>query len=105
MGYRKITAIIRTTSQPAVQRELDQLGVHMTITQVKGHGEPDLANPGDPHIQIEVFADADRVEEIVHTIMETARTGRPGDGIIAVLPVERMYRIRTKNGSSFSNRA
>jgi nitrogen regulatory protein P-II 1 len=97
MEYRKITAIIRTTSQHAVQRGLDQLGVHMTITQVKGHGEDaNFADPQDPHTQIEIFADAGRVEKIVNTIMETAGTGRPGDGIVAVLPVERIYRIRTK---------
>lgn len=47
---------------------------------------------GDPHTQIELFVDADRVEKIIDTIMDTARTGRPGDGIVAVLPVERTYR-------------
>ena len=37
-----------------------------------------------------------RADEIAVAIMEAAHTGREGDGIVAVLPVEDVYLIRTK---------
>ena len=37
----------------------------------------------------------DRVAQVVDVIMETARTGKIGDGKIFVLPVEQVIRIRT----------
>ena len=50
----------------------------------------------DRHARVEVFCELGRVEKIVATIMEAASTGLAGDGIVAVLPVERVFRIRTK---------
>ena len=38
----------------------------------------------------------DEVEKIVNGIMDAAHTGMPGDGFVTVLPVERVWRIRTK---------
>ena len=35
-----------------------------------------------------------KIESVVAAILETARTGVAGDGIIAVLPVSALYRIR-----------
>ena len=39
-----------------------------------------------PKIQIALWVDDYRVEEVVRTIVEAARTGRQGDGKIFVLP-------------------
>jgi nitrogen regulatory protein P-II 1 len=39
-----------------------------------------------PKVQITLWVDDLRVEEVVRTIVETARTGRQGDGKIFVLP-------------------
>lgn len=47
--------------------------------------------------RIEIFTEKAKVEEIVAAIMEIAHTSMPGDGIVAVLPVEKLYRIRTKS--------
>ncbi|WP_373700448.1 P-II family nitrogen regulator, partial [Neisseria dentiae] len=48
-----------------------------------------------PKVKLElVLADAD-VERAVETIVETARSGKIGDGKIFVLPVEEAVRIRT----------
>lgn len=46
--------------------------------------------------KIEIFAEDSRVDEIVDTILQTAHVGAAGDGIVAVMPVEKIYRIRTK---------
>jgi nitrogen regulatory protein PII len=37
----------------------------------------------------------DQVAEVVKVITEVAKTGKPGDGKIAVLPVDNLTRVRT----------
>jgi nitrogen regulatory protein PII len=46
-----------------------------------------------PKVQITVWADDARVEEIVRKIVEVARTGRMGDGKIMVLPAVACERV------------
>jgi len=41
-----------------------------------------------PKVEITLWVDDLRVEEVVRTIVEVARTGRMGDGKIFVLPAE-----------------
>ena len=48
------------------------------------------------HVRIEIYSSVSKVEEIVQAIMEAAHCGLAGEGIIAIIPVERIYRIRTK---------
>ena len=99
MEYRRITAIVRTWSLKKIEDELDKLGVHLSVTYIKGRGEfTNLLSPTelDRHARIDIFADSARVEKIVATIMDAASSGMAGDGIVAVIPVERVYRIRTK---------
>lgn len=98
MSMRKVTAIIRCDALKGVEQALQTLGVEgLTITHVMGFGE--YADPSRhdwlvEHARIEIFATADCAEAIVACIAEAAHTGTPGDGIIAVLPVERLVRIR-----------
>ncbi|MES0327381.1 MAG: P-II family nitrogen regulator [Gammaproteobacteria bacterium] len=46
--------------------------------------------------RIEIFIAADKAQEVARGIMDAAHSGREGDGIVAILPVESLYRIRTK---------
>jgi nitrogen regulatory protein P-II 1 len=99
LEYRKITAIVRTWSLKKVERELEKLGVHLSVSYIKGRGEfANLLSPSelDSYARLEIFTESGRAEEIVASIMDAASSGMPGDGIVAVLPVERVYRIRTK---------
>ena len=48
------------------------------------------------NIRIEIFAEAARAEEIARAIVEAAHTGSKGDGMIVMMPVEKVLRIRTK---------
>ena len=48
-----------------------------------------------PKLKIELYVDADNVDEIVDAVTRAARTGSMGDGKIAVLPVDSVIRIRT----------
>lgn len=66
----------------------------ITITDVEGFGQrlrasaSDALNPFKLQKQIEFAANDDTVEPIVTAIREHARTGKKGDGIIMVLPIE-----------------
>lgn len=46
-----------------------------------------------PKVEITLWVDDARVEEILRKIVEVARTGRMGDGKIMVLPAEICHRV------------
>lgn len=46
-------------------------------------------------VQIETIVHDEQVEEVIDAISRAAHTGRYGDGMIFVLPVERSLRIAT----------
>jgi len=48
-----------------------------------------------PKTRIDIIVDDDMVNDVVDAIERSARTGKIGDGKIAVLPVEEVVRIRT----------
>ncbi|MCF6258397.1 MAG: P-II family nitrogen regulator [Gammaproteobacteria bacterium] len=101
MNFRKVTAIIRCESCKKVEKKLQKLGVHgFSISKVKGYGEYADLYSNDwlvSHARIEIFTEISKAEEIAEAIMEAAHVGLEGDGIIAVLPVEQLYRIRTQS--------
>ncbi len=101
MEYRKINAIIRRDALEKVERKLQAAGVQgISVTRVKGYGEYADFYSKDwlvSHARIEIFTHASRVDDIVETIMDAAHLGMEGDGIVAVLPVEKLYRVRTRS--------
>ncbi len=100
MRFRKVTAIFRPDRLEAVEDRLRSLDVPgVSVTKVKGFGE--YANFYQPdwlstHVRIEVFTSKLKADAIAEAIMEAAHTGIDGDGIVAVMPVESVYHIRTK---------
>jgi nitrogen regulatory protein P-II 1 len=101
MELRKVTAIIRSDTLDRVEERLQNIGVKgLTVTNVKGFGE--YANFFThtwlvTHSRIEIFTEKNRAEQIAGAIMQAAHTGGAGDGIVVLLPVEKVFRIRTKN--------
>lgn len=97
--FRKVTAIVRTVVLQEVERSLRALDVPgISVTKVKGYGEYANFFTSDwivEHARIEIFLPRDRVEPVARAIVAAAATGEPGDGIVVVLPVESIYRIRT----------
>jgi nitrogen regulatory protein P-II 1 len=73
---------------------LEALSVH----EVKGYGRQKsyLDEYGDteyslaflPKVEIVLWVEDSRVEEVVRKVVEVARTGRMGDGKIFVLPID-----------------
>jgi|SRR3954447_16609815 nitrogen regulatory protein P-II 1 len=103
---KKIEAIIRPHLLDAVRSALQELEVvGMTISEVQGYGRQrghtetyrgaEYQIEFVPKVKIEVIVADDIEDSSVHAIMETARTGKFGDGKIFVLPVDDVIRIRT----------
>jgi len=100
MTFQKIVAIVRDSALDRVEAALKNGGIKgISVSHVMGFGE--YANFfkrdwKDRHAKIEMFVRAEDADKIVRTIVEGAHTGTPGDGIVAVAPVSRLVRIKTK---------
>ena len=100
MQFRKVTAIVQCSALEAVERSLQQADVKgVTVTRVKGYGEYADFFARDwmsEHVRLEIFTHRQRVDGILEAIFRAASTGTKGDGIVAVLPVESVFRIRDR---------
>lgn len=100
MNYRKVTAIFRVDLLEKVERKLQDFGVKgLSVTKVKGYGEYADFYAKDwltNYARIELFTEVCDAEAIAKEIMDAASLDMEGDGIVAILPVEKLYRIRTK---------
>ena len=103
---KKIEAIIRQERFEKVKEELEKTGcIAMTVTEVKGRGEQrgitlqfrgrEMQVDLLPKTKIEIVVEDERVEKVIDAVIRAARTGRPGDGRIFVIDVERSIRVRT----------
>ena len=101
-----IKAIIRPDRLSDVLKGLFQAEIHgLTVTRVQGHGgetEPVETYRGltvkmelTEKVMLDIGVSEPFVEPTVDAILAAARTGDVGDGKIFVLPVEKVYRIRT----------
>lgn len=103
MKFRKVTAIIQQDALEKVEQALQGIGVRgISVTKVKGYGEYANFYSRDwmvsvSHVRIEIFTEKARVNAIVNAILEAAHMGLPGDGIVVVVPVEQIFRVRTKS--------
>ncbi len=101
---RKVTAIVRVEVLERVEGRLQDLRVPgITVTKVKGYGEYENFFARDwmtEHARIEIFLRRERADEVARTIVDAAHTGVAGDGIVVVLPVESIYRIRSREVAS-----
>ncbi len=103
---KMVVAIIRPEKLDDVKKALENKGcVAMTVTEVKGRGEQkgiklqfrgrEMEVDLLPKVKIEIVVKDELVQKVVDTIMESARTGKIGDGRIFILPVEKSIKIRT----------
>ncbi len=103
---KKIEAIIKPFKLDEVKKALNEIHIEgMTVTEVKGFGRQkghtELYRGAEysvdflPKIKIEVVTTDEMAGKVVDTIIETARTGKIGDGKVFVSNVEETVRIRT----------
>src|SRR6476646_3006666 len=101
-----IIALIRPDKLEAVQDALNEKEVYlMTVSNVHGcgrqRGYTETFRGGTIQIRLvqklklEIAVNEDFVKPTVDAIMNTAKTGKIGDGKIFVLPLDECYRIRT----------
>ena len=103
---KKIEAIIKPFKLDEVKEALAKQSIQgMTVSEVKGFGRQkghtELYRGAEyvvdflPKVKIELLVSDDAAVSAVETIMQTAKTGRIGDGKIFILPVDEAVRIRT----------
>ena len=103
---KKIEAIIKPFKLADVQEALKDIGIQgLTVTEVKGFGRQkghtalyrcaEYVIAFLPKIKLDIIVSDDMVTKVVDAIIESARTGKIGDGKIFILPLEEVVRIRT----------
>lgn len=100
-----VKAYIRPILLEEVYKELRSKG-HCCITVFHGEGAGQYTDPEHAHgslnfpamhsqvVKVEIAAVDEDVPSITKIIQDTASTGSRGDGIIFVMPIEEMVRIR-----------
>ena len=101
MELRLVVAIIRTAALEADEERLQQMGVRgLTVTRAKGFGAHANLFSRDwlvDQVKIEIYLEQNAAESIAQAILDTAHSGSPGDGIVAIHPVEKVYSVRTRS--------
>jgi nitrogen regulatory protein P-II 1 len=103
---KKIEAIIKPFKMDDVREALSEIGITgMTVSEVKGFGRQkghtELYRGAEymvdflPKVKLEIVVTSEQVDRCVSAIIETAQTGKIGDGKIFITDVERVIRIRT----------
>ena len=103
---KKIEAIIKPFRLDEVKQALTAVGVSgMTVSEVKGFGRQkghtELYRGQEytvdflPKVKIEVLLPEELLSSAVDAILESAQTGKIGDGKIFVTSVDEVIRIRT----------
>lgn len=103
---KKIEAIIKPFKLDDVREALAEVGITgMTVSEVKGFGRQkghtELYRGAEymvdflPKVKLEIVVTDEMVDQCVETIVETAQTGKIGDGKIFVTTIDRVVRIRT----------
>jgi nitrogen regulatory protein P-II 1 len=103
---KKVEAIIKPFRLDEVKDALTAIGVGgMTVSEVRGFGRQkghtELYRGAEyvvdflPKVKIEVVVPDDMVEKVVKAIIDSAKTGKVGDGKIFIYPIEQAIRIRT----------
>ncbi|MBA6251776.1 P-II family nitrogen regulator [Colwellia sp. MB3u-55] len=101
-----ITAIIKPFKLDDVREALSEIGLKgLTLSEVNGFGRQkghtELYRGAEyvvdflPKMKLELAVKDEMVERVIDTILETAQTGKIGDGKIFVTNIERIVRIRT----------
>jgi nitrogen regulatory protein P-II 1 len=101
-----VTAIVKPFVLEDVKGALEQIGVlGMTVSEVQGYGRQkghtevyrgaEYSVDFVPKVRVEVVADDTNAEKVVDAIVESARTGKIGDGKVWVTAVETVVRVRT----------
>jgi nitrogen regulatory protein P-II 2 len=108
-----VSAIIKPFRLDDVRSALSDIGINgLTVYEVKGFGRQkghtELYRGAEyvvdyiPKVKIEVAVDDELVDQVIDSIIESAKTGKIGDGKIFVTNLENVVRIRTGESGSMA---
>jgi nitrogen regulatory protein P-II 1 len=101
-----IVGIVKPFKVDDVKEAVKDLGVQgLTVSEVQGfgrqRGHTEVYRGAEytidfvPKTRVEILVDDGDVDRVMQKLVETARTGKIGDGKVWVVPVENVVRIRT----------
>ena len=101
-----VVAIVKPFKVEDVKEALQEVGVAgLTVSEARGfgrqRGHTEVYRGAEyqvdflPKARIEVMVEDAQVDGVVDAILKSARTGKIGDGKIAVLALDEVVRIRT----------
>ncbi len=100
MELKCVVAIVGPEVVEAPERKLGAIHIHgVTVTRVRGFGVHPNYFADDwttEHVKIEIFAQEESVDALVKTVMDIAHVSATGDGVVAVIPVEKFFRVRNQ---------
>ena len=106
-----VSAIIKPFKLDDVRTALSDIGINgLTVYEVKGFGRQkghtELYRGAEyvvdyiPKMKLDIAVDDDQVDLVIDTIVDSAKTGKIGDGKIFVTNLENAVRIRTSESGS-----
>jgi nitrogen regulatory protein P-II 1 len=101
-----VVAVVKPFKLDDVKEALKTLGVHgMTVSEVQGfgrqRGHTEVYRGAEyevefvPKVRLEIVVDDDQAEAVTSEVLDSAGTGKIGDGKVWILPVEEVVRVRT----------
>jgi nitrogen regulatory protein P-II 1 len=101
-----VTAIVKPYKLDDVKAAVKEFGVQgLTVSEVQGfgrqRGHTEVYRGAEytidfvPKVKIEILVDDADVDAVCARIVESARTGKIGDGKVWVVPIDNALRIRT----------
>ncbi len=101
-----VVAVIKPFRLVEAKDALRALGIGgMTVTEAEGfgrqRGHTEVYRGAEyevdfmPKLRVEIIVEDELVEPVVDALLDSAKTGKIGDGKIWVYPVEEVVRVRT----------
>jgi nitrogen regulatory protein P-II 1 len=101
-----VTAIVKPFKLDEVKDAIKGLGIQgVTVSEVQGFGRQgghtevyrgaEYNVDFQPKVKLEILVDDASVDSLLDTIVQSARTGKIGDGKVWVSDVDQLIRIRT----------
>jgi nitrogen regulatory protein PII len=102
MELALVVAIIRSDKLGPTEKRLHAIGVGgITVVKARGFGEESISHDilgralMQDQARLEIYVARDQAERVAHTVIEAARSNSSGDGIVAILPVHRVFSVHT----------
>ena len=103
---RLVTAIVKPFKLDDVKASITDIGIQgITVTEVRGfgrqRGHTEVYRGAEytvefvPKVRLEILTEDQDAKRVADAIVESARTGKIGDGKVWISPVDEVIRVRT----------